>query len=80
MTKEELEALPPREQRKYKTRIMLQEILSSQNVKRSTVSLCQAVNRQSYVADFVKLDPPVKPRTTAGRFGEKVALAPNDVI
>jgi hypothetical protein len=45
LTKEELEALPPREQRKYKTRIMLQEILSSQNVKRSTVSLSQAINR-----------------------------------
>lgn len=47
LTKEELEALPPREQRKYKTRIMLQEILSSQNVKRPTVSLAQAINNQS---------------------------------
>ena len=39
LSREELEALPLREQRKYKTRVMLQEILSSQNVKRSTVSL-----------------------------------------
>lgn len=45
LTKEELESLPPREQRKYKTRVMLQEILSSQNIKRSTVSLCEAINK-----------------------------------
>jgi hypothetical protein len=45
LTPEELAALPIREQRKYKTRIMLQDILSTQNVKRSTLSLCEAINK-----------------------------------
>lgn len=80
LTKEELEALPPREQRKYKTRIMLQEILSSQNVKRSTVSLSQAINNQSQIADFVKLDPPTKPKTLAEKFTEKLQKAATMVL
>ena len=44
LTAEELAALPIREQRKYKTRLMLQDILSTQNVKRATLSVNEAIN------------------------------------
>ena len=71
MSPEELAALPLREQRKYKTRIMLMDILKSQNLKRSTVSLKEAVNHSSHVAEFVRLDVP-KPKTLAVMFNEKL--------
>lgn len=80
LTKEELEALPLREQRKYKTRIMLQEILSSQNVKRSTVSLSQAIHQQSTVAEFVKLAPIFKPKSLVEKFNEKIQKAATMLI
>jgi hypothetical protein len=38
LTNAQIEALPPKEQRRYKTKMMLSDILSSQNVKRSTIS------------------------------------------
>ena len=38
LTKAQIDALPPKEQRRYKTKMMLSDILNSQNVTRSTIS------------------------------------------
>ena len=49
LTKAEIEALPPRERRRYKTKMMLTDILESQNVQRSTIGPSQAVSNASRI-------------------------------
>lgn len=50
--------MPDRERRKYKTRLMLQDILEKQNVPRATMSLQEAISKESQVKDFIKVAPP----------------------
>ena len=56
LTKAEIDALPPKEQRRYKTRMMLSDILNSQNVARSTVSPGQAVSMASKIGSNLILN------------------------
>ena len=58
LTRDEILALTPREQRKYKTKIMLSEILNCNNVKRSTISPGRALQMSSKVQSFMQLNKP----------------------
>lgn len=56
LSKNELNELTPLEVKKYKTRTMLNEILNSKNVIRSSVSPWDTMKQFSYIKDIVKLD------------------------
>jgi hypothetical protein len=49
LTKDEVKELTPLEVKKYKTRTMLNEILSSKNIHRNTVSPWEALQKSSEV-------------------------------
>ena len=55
LTTDELKDLTPLELKKYKTRSMLNEILSSKDVKRKTVSPWIALQKSSEVNKIVKI-------------------------
>lgn len=80
LTKEQLLQLPQREQQRHRTRMMLDDILRSHNYKKSKNSLCKALNQHSKIADFVRLDPPAKPKTLAEQFNEKIKRAATKLI
>ena len=47
-----------REQRKYKTRIMLQDILDKKDIPRAQMSLTDAIQKQSLVSDYIRIREP----------------------
>ena len=55
LTQKEIEALPPKERRRYKTKMMLTDILDSQNVIRSTVGPSQAVSNASRIGSQLQI-------------------------
>lgn len=59
---------------------MLQEILSSQNVKRPTMSLAQAINKQSFVPEIIRLSPPGKQNAIAEQFADRLQKAATKVL
>ena len=62
----EINNLPVFEQRKYKTRQMLQDILKSSQLKRKTISPGQNIGVHSQVAEFMSLDYKSKKNTARG--------------
>lgn len=59
---------------------MLDEILRSKNIKKSKNSLCLALNQSSQIAEFVQLNPPIKPKMLFEKFSEKLKLATTKVL
>jgi CRP-like cAMP-binding protein len=64
LTVTEMQELTPMEIKKYKTRSMLNEILSSKNVVRTSLSPWEQIKKQSIVKDYVKLNKTSKFGTT----------------
>lgn len=60
LTPEELQELTPLEMKKYKTRTMLNEILSSKDVSRKTASPWQVLQNACQVNKIIKLEQPKK--------------------
>jgi hypothetical protein len=61
LSKAEFDALPPREQRRYKTRVMLQEILDRQaHETRPTTSLTNAIRSQATIDPRIRAAEPTQ--------------------